>query len=50
MLKTIIGYYSKEEEKKINNNLEIFREGIDVCGNKHVSLICENSSIQKVIN
>lgn len=50
VLKTLIGYYSKDEENKINNNLDVLRETIDVCSSKRIALICENSSIQKIIN
>ena len=30
--------------------MQILRETIDVCGSKRVSLVCENSSIQKIVN
>jgi len=38
VLKTIIAYCSKEEEKKIAGNLDVLRETLDLCGSKRASL------------
>jgi hypothetical protein len=49
-LKTVIAYHSKEEDKKILNNINVLRETLDLCGSKRASLMIDNNSIQKMVN
>lgn len=50
VLKTIISYHSKEEDKKIQNNITVLKETLDLCGSKRASLMIDNNSIQKMVN
>ena len=50
VLKTIISYHSKEEDKKIQNNITVLKETLELCGSKRASLMIDNNSIQKMVN
>jgi hypothetical protein len=50
VLKTIIAYFSKEEEKRINESFETMRETLEICGGKRAALAVETNSIQKMVN
>lgn len=50
VLKTVISYHSKQEEKKNLATLSQMREDLDSYNRKRAFLVFENSSIQKFIN
>lgn len=50
VLKTVISYYAKQESDKIDNNLDVIRETLQLCSNKRATLVIENNSIQKMVN
>lgn len=50
VLKTVISYHSKQEEKKNLANLSNMRENLDAYNRKRAFLVYENSSIQSFIN
>ena len=50
VLKTIISYHSKEEDKKIQNNITVLKETLELCGSKRASLMIDNNSIQIMVN
>lgn len=50
VLKTVISFHSKEEDKKMANNITVLKETLDLCGSKRANLMIDNNSIQKMIN
>jgi hypothetical protein len=49
VLKVLIGFHAKEEEKRYNEQVGAIKERIEFLGTQKVDVVCEPSALQAVI-
>jgi hypothetical protein len=49
VLKVLIGFHAKEEEKRYNQQVGAIKERIEFLGTQKVDVVCEPSALQAVI-
>jgi hypothetical protein len=49
VLKVLIGFHAKEEEKKYNEQVDCIKNRIEFLGTQRVEVVCEPAAMQSVI-
>ena len=49
VLKVLIGFHAKEEEKRYNEQVDAIKERIQYLGTQKVDVVCEPAALQAVI-